>query len=338
MKAINNISENFEHEVISKADYATFFHTSTWAQIIVENFPEYDIATRGFVLEDGSRAILPMLAKKVGARGFFKSYYSMIPGVYGGVIAERPLSNEELSTIYGSLMNAGTVQLIIWGNPYRESHLADGCDCRPRFTHVVDLEGGFERVLGNYNRGARSNTNKARKAGIQVSIATTLNEYKEYYAVYEETLKRWGDNATSAYPFGLFQSVFQRASKRGILNADLKLWVARLDERIIAGALIFYCNQHVVYWQGAALSDYFKYRANNLLQTEIIKHACEAAYKYYDFNPSGDNEGVVRFKESFGAERVEFKAYIWKNGKGYNLYEKIRTGLIDAAQRVNVLG
>jgi len=324
MKLIKNISENFWNEVISKADYATFFHTPTWAKIIAENFPEYEIATTGFVLEDGIEAVLPMLLKRVGARGFFKSYHSMIPGVYGGVVSKRPLDKKELAKIYNSLMDAGTVRSMVFGNPYCECDVPDCSESQARFTHVLNLEQGFESVWGNYNRGARSNTNKARKAGVQVSIATTLDEYKEYYAVYEDTLKRWGDDATSSYPFSLFQSIFQHASKVGMLDSDLKLWVAKLDEKIISGALIFYFNQHVVYWHGAALSDYFKYRANNLLHTEIIKRACESGYKYYDFNPSGENEGVVRFKESFGAEKVEFNSYIWKNGKGYEVYEKMR--------------
>lgn len=331
MKSIKNISENFWNEVISKADYATFFHTPTWAQIVADNFPEYEIATRGFVLEDSSRAILPMLSKRVGARGFFKSYNSMVPGVYGGVVAERPLSKEELSTIYGSLINMSTNQVIIWGNPYSEYNSLSGCEYRPCFTHVIDLEQGFESIWRNYRKGARSNANKARKKGVQINIATTPDEYKEYYAVYEDSLKRWGDNATSSYPFSLFQSVFQRASKNGMLaqkslpmRRGLKLWIARLDEKIIAGALVFYCNQHAVYWHGASLSDYFKYGANNLLQTEIIKHAYESGYKYYDFNPSGGHEGVVKFKESFGAEKLEFNSYVWNSGKAYKIYEKLR--------------
>lgn len=71
-------------------------------------------------------------------------------------------------------------------------------------------------------------------------------------------------------------------------------------KRSAAGALGFYAKSHVVYWRGAAYSDYFELRPVNLLMYEAIKHACENGYSWFDFNPSGGHEGVKAFKKSFG--------------------------------------
>jgi lipid II:glycine glycyltransferase (peptidoglycan interpeptide bridge formation enzyme) len=76
--------------------------------------------------------------------------------------------------------------------------------------------------------------------------------------------------------------------------------LAKYEDRSIAGALCFYTKNHVVYWHGAAYSDYFELRPVNLLMYEAIKDACENGYSWFDFNPSGGHEGVKAFKKSFG--------------------------------------
>ncbi len=82
-----------------------------------------------------------------------------------------------------------------------------------------------------------------------------------------------------------------------------------IDEKIVSGALLFYCGNHIVWWHGATLSDFFNHYPANFLQNEIIKESCEKGYKYYDFNPSGGHEGVMKFKDRFGAKRIYFN--IW---------------------------
>ena len=42
---------------------------------------------------------------------------------------------------------------------------------------------------------------------------------------------------------------------------------------------------------------------------DAIKKSC----KYFDFNPSGGHEGVVRFKETFGTEKLTIKRWKWEN-------------------------
>ena len=39
----------------------------------------------------------------------------------------------------------------------------------------------------------------------------------------------------------------------------------------------------------------------------------EKGYRFYDFGPSGGQDGVVRFKKAFGAEKREFVSGHWKH-------------------------
>ena len=45
---------------------------------------------------------------------------------------------------------------------------------------------------------------------------------------------------------------------------------------------------------------------------EMLKDGCTNGYKIYDLNPSVERKGVIQFKESLSAKRVEFNAYHWK--------------------------
>ena len=102
----------------------------------------------------------------------------------------------------------------------------------------------------------------------------------------------------SRYEWKLFEIIYN------LNSSNIELWLAKYEEKIIAGALCLYSKNHAVYWHGAALSAYFPLRPVNLLMYEIIKNACDKGYTWFDFNPSGGHEGVKAFKKSFGASAL----------------------------------
>jgi lipid II:glycine glycyltransferase (peptidoglycan interpeptide bridge formation enzyme) len=123
-----------------------------------------------------------------------------------------------------------------------------------------------------------------------------LADWKKYYEVYEDSLLRWGDKASSRYELRLFEEMQRRNSP------NIKLWLAAYQEKIIAGALCFYAKKHVVWWHGASLEKHFRLRPNTLIIYEAIKDACERGFSWFDFNPSGGHEGVTSFKKRFGTQ------------------------------------
>jgi len=64
MKTIDNVTKEYWDSVVNKSEHATFFHTYTWAKIITETFPQYSIDTKGFVLDDETRVVLPMVSSR----------------------------------------------------------------------------------------------------------------------------------------------------------------------------------------------------------------------------------------------------------------------------------
>jgi len=162
-------------------------------------------------------------------------------------------------------------------------------------THMLALGDGFDAIFRGWSKGHAAAARQAKRAGVIVQQASSLEEWKEYYSVYQDSLMRWGSRASSRYDWPFFELCASQESPW------VRLWLARFDHKVIAGALCFYSPRHVVYWHGAALADHFRLRPVHWLLHEAIRHACESGYEWFDFNPSGGHAGVAAFKKSFGA-------------------------------------
>lgn len=317
MRVIEKPSVELWDQVVSRSEYATFFHTSSWAQVLAQTYPHFHIATKGFVLDDGVVAIVPLVGATERNR-YFKWYESMFPGVYGSAVAERNLTQAEISFIFQHLANARTARIHVMGNPYADHDLPPSYSRSPLCTHVLSLAEGFDAVFKNFRKGKRKSTRKARRMGVEIAVAQTEEEYRSYYEVYEDSLRRWGDRTLFSYPYRLFEQVYHLHSE------SVKLWVAKVDGKIVSGSLTFYHNRHVVSWHGATRESFFSYCPSILIKAETIMDACQRGFRYYDFNPSGGLKGVETFKEGFGAQKMYLYAYEWRDTGLYRVYQKLR--------------
>ena len=300
--------------VWENCSYATYFQSSEWAEIW-EKYTDGSLKPTPILctFSDGSKALLPLSAQRV-MRGMIKQYLSSPAGTFGGWIASDELSKDHCQLLVDYMCNS--LGSIIWRlNPY------DKVVTKLKYpklindeTHVLNLKEGFDSLSHSWTKGHKSVTTKARKAsksGIIILKATKQEDWEEYYKVYLDSLERWGETASSKYEWKLFEIIYNMISK------NIHLWIAKYGNKIVAGALCFYSKNHVVYWHGAALSDYLNIRPVNLLMYEIIKDACDRGYAWFDFNPSGGHEGVKSFKKSFGTMElscniIEIKSFTFR--------------------------
>jgi hypothetical protein len=281
-----------------KCEYATFFHSRLWAET-------WRAFTGGVMnpspllveFDDGKKALLPLSFQR-HFKGLVKRYISSPGGTFGGWITADELGEAHAARL-GRFLTKKTANLVWRLNPYDKLVTAAGITGgNEEQTQVLDLERGFDKILKNLTKGHYSAAKKAGKAGVIIKQAATLDEWQLYYEVYEDSLRRWGQSTTSYYDWELFHYMYR-------LNSPcIKLWLALYKDEVAAGALCFYAKNHVVYWHGAALEKFFKFKPVNLLIVKAIKHACDNGYKWFDFNPSGNLEGVRKFKKSFGTQEM----------------------------------
>jgi hypothetical protein len=308
MKVVDMVPFKAWEEIALRCDYATFFHTPYWAKIMSTTYPRAPIATKQFVFDDGVDAIFPLIDEAVkGLMSTKHKLRSMTPGVYGGMIAPARLKPDHLAEALAYLTSLSIHSVKVVGNPFCAFSAPSSFRRKEMFTQMINLKRGFDAIWKSFPRGQKSNIRQAEKKGVQIRLATSREDYQAYFRIYRETLKRWGKSGSKGYPLKLFLNCLELG------HDHVKLWLAEKDSHPLAGILTFSWNDNIIYWHGCCREDSFKYYPNNLLHVTVIQKACEEGYRVYDLNPSGGHEGVVRFKQSFGAETVSFYAYHWKN-------------------------
>lgn len=306
MQIKENISFHEWNEIASCCEYATFFQTATWFKIFEDSFPDMKIKTNVFISKKG-KIILPTISNK------YESFFGAA-GVYGGWISANIISDDEKKYILQWIKK--NFRNFTWRiNPFEPNNHIIKKNFKFRknnhdFTQIISVDQDFEYIWKNYSKGHRYNIKRAEGTGIDFRIAKTEEDYKKYFLIYQDSIKRWGSKATNKYEWKLFSNFYKNQKE----NKNIKLWLATFENKIISGALVLYNNQHAVWWHGATLSDFLKYYPSNYLQNIIIKDAAEnKKIKYYDFNPSGGHQGVIKFKKNFDAKKINCEVIIQKN-------------------------
>ncbi len=285
---VRKIDELEWWDFVENCPTATFFHTPDWYRVWKE-YKGWGMEARCFRFKSGRTALLPLCSKK-RLKGLIKGYNSGPVGTYGGVISNTQLAKEELIKLEQHISSFSSLQIRI--NPlapiFRNTYFT-----REDFTQMIDLSQEWTTIFKQWTKGHSSAAKKGIREGVQIRIANK-NDWKAYYDIYQDSRRRWGEKASNNYLWDLFDQLSQL--KSGVC----KLWLALKDNKIISGCLCFYYNQHVVYWHGASLEAFFHLKPVHVLQYHIIQEAIQEGFKWYDFNPSGGHEGVVKFKKGFG--------------------------------------
>lgn len=300
MRVFDKVDFDEWEESANKCDYATFFHTPAWYKVFLQTRAGSEIVVKKFLWDDGKTAIFPLLLTRA-MRGFLKTYQSSPAGCYGGWISSDALGTEQVATMTRWIRRH--FKNLVWRlNPFTNgsNEVARLFPTRGDSTQILYLSRyqNEDSLLKNYNYSVRKQVRKGQKAGFKITQASTWDDWKKYFQIYQMALARWGDKATSKYSLKFFQTIFD------LHSASVKLWLVLSEDQIVGGNLNFYQGKHCVEWHAALDSNFFKYGVRNFFVHNIILDALKRGYKIYDFNPSGGHEGVKAFKKSFGAQAL----------------------------------
>jgi len=285
---------------IAKSDpAATFFHSPLWAEIAKSE--GYEPAPQFFSL-DQRNAVLPAVkrtisASKLGMTWNLTKLQSTFAGCYGGIIAREGLP--DVQELYQEIEDSADIINVV-SSPIKDEFEAPW-DNSNDFTQLLDLSKGLDKIEDGFSKGRRRGIDSAREEGVTIREAESKTDWETFFEAYQESLERW-DNPTNNYDWSLIEKIYELQQK---YPEHISLWLACVDGDIASGAIAFYWNEHADYWHGASFSEYFDYNPNDLLQYSIIEDAVDKGYRWYDFNPSGGHEGVIKFKEKFGPERKQ---------------------------------
>jgi CelD/BcsL family acetyltransferase involved in cellulose biosynthesis len=282
-------------EVLRRSEQATFFHTPGWYQTHAE-IGGAAVRALGFRWPDGQEALLP-LALRSRYRGWVTEALAGVENGYGGLLSPQPLPSHRIEEAYAQV-RARYPNLRVLGNPLgRQSVPAHGRVIESFTQAVPILEPSVQvaRMSGMRQRNLRT----AEKAAFALERIHPVvpSDARDLYPIYLEHSARWQYRRwvrDEAY----FRALFRHAGH------ELTLFVAHHGgER--AGFILLGCwGETIVELHLATRSAKDRLQVGTYLIAKSLEWAHGAGYRVFDFLPSGTLDGIIAFKESFGAERL----------------------------------
>jgi hypothetical protein len=275
---------------LEASPHAAFFHSRSWAEICQaasSNRLRPEPLRIRFC--DGTSAIVPLCFDTV--TGF---HVSSPGGTYGGWLSEATLRKEHAEGLARHLVRE--YPALTWRlNPFNELECASApAAAREGHTRVLQLGEGLEALRQRFSTGHRAAVEQARRGGVEAAGASGDSAWAEYERLYQSSLERWGKRATPRHDARLFEELKRREGR------NVRLWLARYQDEVVAGAILLREGENLSYWHGAARSERFHCPVHLLLH-EAIEHACHEGLEVFDLGPSAGLEEVEAFKKGFGA-------------------------------------
>lgn len=290
--------------------FETVFETGGWRRYL-ETAHGYRYAPLRIKLASGDTGTIA--SYETGRRwGWFRVLCSIPPYHYGslqvsGVQSAQALANLALQVCHSPDVHSLTLAI----------HPLDGClaACEGGLggyvlsrtaTHLLDLKGlRASAPCQAFSKNQRKKLHKALSRGVTIRRSDDPADLERYYPIYLASAARWG--LTQAEPKSQLLALQQ------CLAPYFALWVAEAQGQVIAGLIVLSYGLAAYSLHGASLSSCWDLYPNNLLYSAAIEAACAEGRQYFDFLPSGRLPGVEAFKESFGAQRMPYAVYHFRN-------------------------
>lgn len=234
---------------------------------------------------------------------------------YGGVVSDQRMKTPKMLRIFDTLKEylkqQGINKLIYKAIPHIYHVFPAEEDLYALFRHDAKLirrdvsSAIFMKERISFSEGRKRSIKKSRKAGLEIKKSC---DFKTFMAIVEDNLrKRYGVKPThTADEISLLAKKFPE---------NIKLFSVYKDSAMIAGTIIYESNKNVAHAQYIAANDEGKklYALDLLFDFLINNYYREK--KYFDFGISTEkegrflNEGLITFKEEFGARAVVYDTY-----------------------------
>lgn len=178
-------------------------------------------------------------------------------------------------------------------------------------THILNLEGGFERIRRAFHKSSVVSTvKKAVKCQVIIREALSEQDLKKFYFIHAITRKRHG---FPIQPYRLFKNMWEILHPQDYFT----LLLAELNGTAIAGIVLFKFKDTLSLEHAGSIPEYLPSRPNHLLWWRAIETACSEGYSYCDFGKTpSDNKGLLNFKRRWGAKMYDVPYFYYPEIKG----------------------
>jgi len=324
-------------DVLGKDSYALPTQTPEWTDWLC-NSRGYSDTSRLYVFPDGRRLVLPLVARSVaGVRATQESFpYGF---GYGGPLVPggRP-TEDEVHAIISDLGRLRVARTTLAANPLTagtwSAAAPPGTVTVPYTSHVLSLEGGFDRVWSTrYRQEARRSVRRAIKNSLDVRQSSDSETIDVFADLNRRSVDRWAEQR--GQPSWVARMVEERRNRAGqfasaiaSLGSMVVAWTAHSQGQPVAAYIALVFGPTAYMWMSAMdkrLSD--ETRAGALLQSLAIEHACAMGAQWFNLGDAEAGSGVADFKERFGATPIHWMALRFERLPLTVVEHRLRTGV-----------
>jgi hypothetical protein len=308
MAEIVVLSEQLEekyNEFLLKYDKSLFYHSLKYRNFlkkIINGKDNYLIA-----LENNDiKGVLPLFFIENKEHG---RIYNSLPyyGSNGGVMSNNKEISLQLINEYKRIINleesAGGTIII---NPIDSQDYStienDFIDERISFWNDLSVLKSEEDLFNVIDSSTRRNIKKAKREGITVSIDNHQIDF--LYKTHVSNMEAIGGKPKTKDFFNLIDSSF-------ISGDDYDIYIAKKDEKIIAGLLVFYFKNTVEYFVPVIVSEFREYQPLSLIIYQAFLESAKRGFRLWNWGGTWKSQdGVYRFKKKWGGKEINYTYYI----------------------------
>jgi CelD/BcsL family acetyltransferase involved in cellulose biosynthesis len=295
-------------DFVAQAPGALVYHSLAYRDLLVEHLgcrQEYLVASEG----GDVRGVLPLLwTGDAQAR-----VYNSLPfyGSHGSALADCRAAATALVAAYDERATApGTLAATMVANPFLDGQPPEPAHTLTdeRISQVTDLPGPpgeEEALMGLIDASARRNVRKAQRTGIVA--APDAERLGVVAAIHRTNLEALGGLPKD-------ESFFAAIPRHFAAGTDYDVYVARLDNTVVAGLLLFYFNGTVEYFTPAVDHDHRSEQPLALVLVEAMAAAARRGCRRWNWGGTWTTQdGVLRFKRKWGAREGRYRYYVQVN-------------------------
>lgn len=308
MRIVRQLDERLWREFVDQHPQGNVFHTPEMFQVFA--CAEGHHATLWAAVGNDGRVLALMLPVQITLLNGLVRHFTTRAVVYGSVLCAPGSEGQDALTkllhvyrgevggspLFTELRNLSDLKAI-------QSVLQDnGFDHEGHLDFLIDLQRSTEEIWSSVDGNVRTNVRKARRKGVVVEEAISLDEVRAAYAVLASVYQRI---QIPLAPRSLFESAFEILHPKGMV----KFLTASVEETCIGVAIRLLYKDVIYAWYAGSIRDYAKYKANDLLNWHILEWGAQNGFKCFDFGGAGkpdEDYGPRRFKAKFNGALVNY--------------------------------
>jgi CelD/BcsL family acetyltransferase involved in cellulose biosynthesis len=303
----NVVDPNAYASLLAQCPDATPFHSLEWMRI----YERFSRKAEQFLVVaregDALTAAMPVTVfERLLARAVFSSGF----GIHGG-----PICRPNCPGIAARLVECFAKHFQGWrtvlssvqdytGQSGRLQQL--GFEASATYTHTLTLPRRFEELEGR----ARQDVRRSARHGIRAARSKSVVEFRQWSKLCSANYLAHGRR-----PYSL---ALYRALEEQILETDtFRFHVATHGDRVVGGVVSVTALHNAYYWMGATDAHFRASAANDAVLGTVLSDCIDEAIGSFDFGPSpAGADGLVRFKEKWGASPRSYIQYVRANRVG----------------------